>query len=182
MLRARYEEVDLTRDCDMVAVPQGDTVRVDAGTTVVIVQALGDSYTVQVPTLGGLYRIAGHDADALGKLPPAGDDLPAAPVDEAAVRAALREVYDPEIPVNIVDLGLIYDLAIDPLPDARSRVRVRMTLTAPGCGMGQIIADDIKGRLQRLPGVAEAEVEVVWEPPWSAQRITPAARAKLGLE
>ena len=185
----RYEEVALTRDCAVVRIPDGDEATIEAGTPVVITQALGDSFTVQVPTLGGLYRVAGQDADALGKTAPRAVHDAAAklaregtPISPALVLDLLREVYDPEIPVNIVDLGLIYDLAVEPYPGGGSRVRVRMTLTAPGCGMGQIIATDVRTRLESVPGVREAEVEVVWEPPWKPERITPSARARLGLD
>jgi len=185
-MRSRYEEVDFVRDCDVVQVPHGHTVRIEIGTPAVITQALGDSYTIEIPTLGGLYRIAGKDADAIGKDPPLSETEAAAernaPVDEARVLRALKHVYDPEIPVNVVDLGLIYTLSIRPLESGGSAVDVQMTLTAPGCGMGQIISSDVKSRLEALAGVAEAHVDVVWEPPWTAQRISPAGRAKLGLE
>jgi len=185
MARSRYEEIELMRDCEVVQVPHGISLTIDAGTPVLVMQDLGDSFTIQIPTLGGLYRVAGTDADALGKEPPSsgcGDPDPTRPIDIALVQRALKSVYDPEIPVNIIDLGLVYDLRIEPLPAGGSAVHVRMTLTAPGCGMGQIIAADAKSCLERLPGVAEASVEVVWEPPWTAQRISPAGRAKLGLE
>src|SRR5512135_1722004 len=185
-MRNRYEEVDFVRNCDVVQVPQGIHVIVEAGTPAVITQALGESYTIEIPTLGGLYRVAGNDADAIGKDPPLGEAEAAAerdaPVDEARVLRALKDVYDPEIPVNVVDLGLIYDLQIGRHGGGGSTVAVRLTLTAPGCGMGQIIAADVKRRLEALPGVVEANVEVVWEPPWTAQRISSAGRAKLGLD
>jgi probable FeS assembly SUF system protein SufT len=184
----RYEELDLTRDCEAVEIPRGTVVTLAAETPVVITQACGDTYTIQVPTLGGLFRIAGKDADALGKTRPrAALDAAAAlagagqPITEDVVLEALKDVYDPEIPVNIVDLGLIYDLAVTPRAAGGSDVQVHMTLTAPGCGMGQIIATDVKSRLEQLPGVVEAAVEVVWEPPWTPQRISPAGRTKLGI-
>src|SRR5512139_2513311 len=149
-----YEEVELTRDCEMVEVPHGNTVTIPAGTPALITQALGDSYTVQLPTFGGLYKVAGGDADALGKQrgaalgqKPAVTDRPA---DESAIWAELRNVYDPEIPVNIVDLGLIYDMNIEPLAGGGSRVNVKMTLTAPGCGMGRVIAMDAKDRIEHV--------------------------------
>ncbi|MFI5399247.1 MAG: iron-sulfur cluster assembly protein [Candidatus Binatia bacterium] len=118
MVRPRYEEVDFTRDCEVVQIPQGTTVTIEAGTPTVIMQDLGDSYTIQIPTLGGLYRVAGKDADALGKDVPVGasaESDPRKPVDQALVRRVLQSVYDPEIPVNIVDLGLVYALHIEPL-------------------------------------------------------------------
>jgi len=179
----RYEECELTRDCAAVEIPQGTVVTLEAGTPVVITQALGDSYTIQVPTLGGLYRIAGTDADALGKtrrraaLDGAGESIT-----EDIVREVLKEVYDPEIPINVVDLGLIYNLTVTRRAEGGSVVDIQMTLTAPGCGMGQIIATDVKSRLEQLPGVAQATVEIVWEPAWTPQRISPAGRTKLGMD
>ena len=185
----RYEEIDLTRDCEAVAIPQGTVVTLEAETPVVITQACGDSYTIQAPTLGGLFRIAGKDADALGKTRPrAALDAAAAlaqsgqPLTEDVVLEVLKDVYDPEIPINIVDLGLIYDLAITRRVDGGSDVNIQMTLTAPGCGMGQIIATDVKSRLEQLPGVRQAAVEIVWGPPWTPQRISPAGRTKLGMD
>ena len=181
----RYEEVDFIRDCDVVQIPQGILVTVEAATPALVMQTLDDSFTVQIPTLGGLYRLAAKDADAIGKEPPhvAHDaDVSAGPIDEARVRHALKNVYDPEIPVNIIDLGLVYDLSIEPLAAGGSKVCIRMTLTASGCGMGQIIADDVKRRLAHLPGVTAADVEIVWEPPWTPDQISPAGRTKLGLD
>jgi probable FeS assembly SUF system protein SufT len=185
----RHQEVELSRDCEAVQVPHGTLVTLEAETPVVIMQASGDSYTVQAPTLGGLYRIAGKDADALGKaLPQAAREAAAEladagkPITEEVVREALKDVYDPEIPLNVVDLGLIYDLTVQPHADAGSDIAIKMTLTAPGCGMGEIIAADVKSRVEQLPGVARTEVEIVWEPPWTPQRISPAGRARLGLD
>jgi probable FeS assembly SUF system protein SufT len=186
---SRYEEVELTRDCTVVQVPQGTSVVLEAGTPAVITQALGDSYSIQVPTRGGLYRVAAADADALGKTDPRAATAAAAalasagrPITPDLAREALRQVYDPEIPVNVVDLGLIYDLRIDPHPDGGSVVHVSMTLTAPGCGMGQIIAQDVRERLEGLPGVTSATVDVVWEPPWGPHLISPAGRTKLAID
>jgi len=125
----------------------------------------------------------------LGLQPPPAADVEgsgtsseAAGLEPASVWAALKTCYDPEIPVNIVDLGLVYDLQIEPLPSGQSRVDVKMTLTAPGCGMGATIAGDAQQKLLDLPGVAEANVEIVWEPPWHHSRISPAGRAMLGLD
>jgi len=185
----RYEEVELTRDCEAVEIPQGTVVTLEAATPVVITQAFGDSYTVQVPTVGGLYRIAGKDTDALGKTRPraaldaaAALDSAGQPITEDVALEVLKDVYDPEIPVNIVDLGLIYALTVTPRTDGGCNVDIQMTLTAPGCGMGQIIATDVKARLEQLPGVVQADVEIVWEPPWTPQRISPAGRVKLGMD
>src|SRR5262245_37619547 len=150
----RYEEIELQRDCEMIQVPQGNTVMIPAGTAAVITQALGDSYTVQLPTIGGLYKVAGKDADALGKrrtdMHAAHAAAASGKVDEDAVWNELRNVYDPEIPVNIVDLGLVYDMRIEPIPTGGNRVNVKMTLTAPGCGMGTAIAMDAKSCIERV--------------------------------
>ncbi len=177
--------VQLTRDCEAVQIPIGTTLTLPAGTEVDITQTLGGTYTVHAS--GGLYRIATKDADALGmdpaaaaQTPIAGD--PAGPVDEKAVWEILKSCYDPEIPVNIVDLGLVYDLSIEPLPSGRSKVGVKMTLTAPGCGMGGVIAGDAQQKLLDLDGIEEASVEIVWDPPWHQSMISAAGRARLGLE
>ncbi|GIW41657.1 MAG: putative Fe-S cluster assembly protein SufT [Candidatus Binatia bacterium] len=177
-----YEEVELSRDCEAIQVPEGTKVVLPRGTRCTISQALGDSYTVQVPRMG-LFRIAGKDADALGKTPaPSSRERTAGePASEDDVWRALKEVYDPEIPVNIVDLGLVYDLRVEATPAGKRRVRVAMTLTAPGCGMGQVIAMDAKQRIEALPGVEEAQVELVWDPPWNPQMISPEGREKLGI-
>jgi probable FeS assembly SUF system protein SufT len=180
-----YEEIQVRRDCQAVQIPQGTTVTIPAGTAAIVTQSLGGSYTVQVPSLGGLFRVAGHDADALGLVATDAGTAAAAetgPVTDDTVWGVLKHVYDPEIPVNIVDLGLVYDMRIDPLPGGESRVEVKMTLTAPGCGMGQTIAMDAKHRIESLPGVAEADVQVVWDPPWNPHMISAEGRAKLGME
>jgi probable FeS assembly SUF system protein SufT len=180
-----YEEIELSRDVEVVMIPQGVTTTLKAGTPAVITQALGDSYTLQVPTFGGLYRLSGTDADAIGKAPARGDGEPGAdldaPVTEDLVYNQLRHVYDPEIPVNIVELGLIYDLKVEPLATGGSRVEVKMTLTAPGCGMGDIIAQDAQSRIRSLPGVKEADVQVVFDPPWNQQMMSEAAKLELGM-
>ena len=175
------ERVELSREVEAIQVPGGHTVTLEKGWDVVITQSLGGSYTVQVPAYGGLFRIAGKDADALGKEPesapaaaPAGGDL------ERQVWDVLKTCFDPEIPVNIVDLGLVYDMRIAPEGDAR-RVDVKMTLTAPGCGMGTSIAADARYKLLALPGVAGADVQIVWEPPWNPQMISPEGKERLGM-
>ncbi|MGD0948321.1 MAG: putative Fe-S cluster assembly protein SufT [Candidatus Binatia bacterium] len=180
----RYQEVVTTRDCEVVQIPSGYTVLIPAGASVVITQALGDSFTIEVPTLGGLYRVAGADADAISKERPVSADeaAGAGPVSEARIWSALRNVYDPEIPVNIVELGLVYDLRIEPLPAGGSRVHVEMTLTAPGCGMWQIIADEAKRLIEAVPGVTEADVLVVFDPPWNQQMMSEAAKLQLGCD
>ena len=177
------ERVELVRDCEAVQIPFGHTVTLEKGTEVVITQSLGGSYTVQAPTYSGLFRIAGPDADALGK------EAGAAPAEVAAdapdlerqVWDALKTCYDPEIPVNIVDLGLVYDMRVTPSASGGNRVDVRMTLTAPGCGMGNFIGADARQKLLALPGVEEADVEIVWDPPWNPQMISPEGRERLGM-
>ena len=180
--------VELKRDCEAVQIPVGTPVTLPAGTPVDITQTLGGTYTVHAQ--GGLFRIASKDADALGINEPAqslGEAVVdkskhVGPVDEKQVWETLRTCYDPEIPVNIVDLGLVYDMVVEPLPSGNSKVLVKMTLTAPGCGMGGVIAGDAQQKLFDLPGVEEAQVEIVWDPPWHQSMITPAGRAILGLE
>jgi probable FeS assembly SUF system protein SufT len=144
---------------------------------------LGGSYTVHAP--GGLFRIAAADADALGLDSPTGSALSATgdqPVDDKAVWDALRTCFDPEIPVNIVDLGLVYDMHLTKLSGGNSRVDVKMTLTAPGCGMGPAIAGDAQVKLLNLPGIDDAHVEIVWDPPWHHSMITESGRKILGLD
>ena len=182
----RYEEVTTRRDCEMIQIPSGSPVSIPQGTTAVITQALGDSFTVEIPTMGGLFRVAGKDADVLGKARPVAPAEAAAagehrPVDETLILDQLRLVYDPEIPVNIVELGLIYDLRIEPHRAGGSHVMVKMTLTAPGCGMGTVIAADAKYRIESVPGVTEADVEVVFDPPWNQSMMSEAAKLDLGI-
>jgi probable FeS assembly SUF system protein SufT len=177
------EQVELGRDCEAVQIPAGYTVTLPRGTIAIITQSLGGTYTLQVPSLGGLYRISADDADAIGKEAEAATAGPAAAGDlEAQVWAQLKTCYDPEIPVNIVDLGLVYDMRLSDLPDGAKRVDVKMTLTAPGCGMGGHIAQDARQKILALEGVEDAEVEVVWDPPWSPQMISPEGRQLLGMD
>ena len=175
----------LQRDCHAVKIPDGDTFVLPAGTPVAVVQTLGGSFTVEAPSYGGLFRIAGKDADALGlepvEAPAASKTSAPGPVEESAVWDRLRTCYDPEIPVNIVDLGLVYDLRILPRLSGGSRVEVKMTLTAPGCGMGPSIAADAQQKIASLPGVAEAEVRVVWDPPWSYEMMSDEGKKRLGI-
>ena len=172
----------LKRNVEATQIPSGQLVHLPEGTAVTITQSLGGTFTVHASP-GGLYRIAAADADALGKEPVAQAQAVEGPYSEELVWAALREVYDPEIPVNIVDLGLIYDLSTEPVGEGdRRKVTVQMTLTAPGCGMGPALAADARQRVSALPGVAEAEVSLVWDPPWGPERISPEGRVKLGID
>jgi len=176
--------VELTRDCDAVRIPAGDPVILPAGTPVDITQTLGGTFTVHAQ--GGLFRIAAKDADALGLEPASNptpqDALVAGELNEELIWCALRTCFDPEIPVNIVDLGLVYDMKATVLPSGRSSVAVKMTLTAPGCGMGGVIAGDAQQKIQALPGVEEALVEIVWDPPWHHSMISEQGRKILGLD
>jgi len=166
-------------------IPSGDPFVLSKNTRVSITQALGGSYTVA--TDEGLARIEDADADALGLEPAAKKPEAPAPadatfaVDEKAVWDQLRTCYDPEIPVNIVDLGLVYDCVITARENSGARVDIKMTLTAPGCGMGPVIASEAKSKVLGVSGVAEAEVELVWEPAWNQAMISEAGKMKLGL-
>lgn len=171
----------LRRDVSVIRIPSGETLSLPEGTEVIITQALGGSYTIVVPTQAGLFRVSGTDADALGREQHANSVTAPTSYSEGALWDQLRTCYDPEIPVNIVDLGLIYKL------DAQAAgsgvmVRVELTLTAPGCGMGPSIAGEVQRKLLAVPGVATANVELVWDPPWSSERITPEGRVQLGME
>jgi probable FeS assembly SUF system protein SufT len=180
------EPIKLTRDCPVVAVPAGHTLMLPQGTEVTITQSLGGSYTLLVPSYGGLFRLANRDADAIGRetrpaegAAAAGQALTGEALQQA-VWDALKTCFDPEIPVNIVDLGLIYEMDISQLSDG-SRIDVKMTLTAQGCGMGGSIAADARNKLLDLPGVVEADVQVVWDPPWTPEKISSEGRALLGI-
>ena len=177
------ERVELTRDCNAVQIPAGNTVTLEKGVEVFITQALGGTYTLQVPAHGGLFRIQGKDADALGK---AAEDAPTTEVSagdlESMVWEQLKTCFDPEIPVNIVDLGLVYGMDLSAVPEGGHKVDVKMTLTAQGCGMGASIAIDAKQKILSIPGIAEANVDLVWEPPWNPQMISPSGRERLGID
>lgn len=173
--------VSLTRDVLAIQIPSGNQITLPAGTEVLITQQLGDAFTVYVTHQAGLFRIQGADGDALGR------EIAAAtvgdgPYAEEKVWDQLRQCYDPEIPVNIVDLGLIYSVDTDEDESGKGkRISVKMTLTAPGCGMGPTLARDAEQRILTVPGVASANVELVWDPPWSPERISQAGKEKLGM-
>jgi probable FeS assembly SUF system protein SufT len=174
--------LSLTRDIEATQIPSGAVVALPAGTGVLVTQALGGSYTVHVASQAGLFRIAASDADALGQEVAATKTYDG-PFETEKVWAQLRECYDPEIPVNIVDLGLIYSVnCTDDASGQGKRVSVKMTLTAPGCGMGPTLARDAEQRILTVPGVASASVELVWDPPWSPALISPAGKERLGME
>jgi probable FeS assembly SUF system protein SufT len=180
-LQGRPQPIELTRDCAATLIPSGERLQLGRGERVLVTQALGGSFTVQISG-GRLARIAAEDADALGLdapqevLPQASDAF-----NIQQVLDLLRTVYDPEIPVNVVDLGLIYQCAARPLADGSQRVEIKMSMTAPGCGMGDVLKEEARARVQSIPGVSEVEVEIVWEPPWDQSRMSDAARLQLGL-
>jgi probable FeS assembly SUF system protein SufT len=177
----RPQPIELTRDCVATLIPSGERLQLGRGERVLVTQALGGSFTVQI-TQGRLARIAAEDADALGLDAPQGV-LPQAggAFDIQQVLDMLRTVYDPEIPVNVVDLGLIYQCTARPLADGGQRVEIKMSMTAPGCGMGDVLKEEARARVQSIPGVSQVEVEIVWEPPWDQSRMSDAARLQLGL-
>jgi len=182
MYSRNSEPVRFERDCDAVLVPAGDQVTLPAGTVGYITQSLGGSWTVFVE--GNLMRIAGKDADAIGKEPPAPIELPEGATDEDVERLVwqqLRTCFDPEIPVNIVELGLVYAAEVVPRDDGRRDVRVRMTLTAPGCGMGEVLVDDVRSKVELIPTVAEADVELVFDPPWNQTLMSDVAKLETGM-
>ena len=172
----------ISTDCPATAIPAGDAITLAAGAEVDIVQTLGGNVTVR--TDRGLFRVASEHASAIeGFTVAGGGAAPAAGVfSEKAVWDAMRTCFDPEIPVNIVDLGLVYDLSIEKTPSGANAVDVKMTLTAPGCGMGPVIAEDARKKIAALPSVEQAKVHIVWDPVWSPRMISEEGRRSLGLE
>jgi len=190
-MKQKTEQVTMQRDCQAIVIPAGLSTTLRKGSDVLITQSLGDSFTVN--DHGRLLRVAGRDADALGKKAKQTSAV-TAPNSEAStqrqssasqtikqVRAQLKTCYDPEIPVNIVDLGLIYHLDKVELLDGRHLMRITMTLTSAGCGMGAVLAEDIRQKVLTVPGVDAVEVAMVYDPPWSREMMTDAAKLQLGL-
>src|SRR5205809_952597 len=180
------QEFETTRELEVILIPAGQKYTVPAGTKGVITQALGGNYTIA--TAYGLSQVAEKDLDALGLEKPkseAKEKSTAAKtngaVSEDDVWNQLKQCYDPEIPVNIVDLGLVYDCRLTKKDDGGTKVEVKMTLTAPGCGMGPAIAHDAQGKMLSIDGVDEADVQLVWDPPWNQNMISEAGRMKLGM-
>ncbi len=182
--------LELKREVEAIQIPSGDLVRLPLGTKVIITQSLGGTYTVA--TDFGLARIQTKDVDALGIEPAAQDkiseatasssNIPAEASDlEQEVWGQLRGVFDPEIPVNIVDLGLVYDCKVVDTDEGKKRAEVKMTLTAPGCGMGPTIAADAQGRIMTIEDIDDAAVELVWEPAWNQEMISIEGKMKLGM-
>lgn len=177
---ANAEIIYLTRDCYVAMVPSGAKMKLHAGMEVRITQELGNSFTLEI--FGNLGRLDGKDADAIGKkvanpleLLPSGASI------NDQVWAMLKTVFDPEIPVNIVDLGLVYDCQIKEVENDGYEIIITMTLTAPGCGMGPVIADDAKQKLLHIPGVKDAVIDIVFDPPWSREKMSDTAKLELGL-
>lgn len=178
------EPITLSRACDVIEIPSGVRGTLPAGTVVRIMQSLGSGCTVAADR-GYMYRIDAKDADALGlsnevpiQTPPAQEGA----FSEQMVWDQLKTVYDPEIPVNIVDLGLVYSCVIAPLPEGGNKVHIKMSMTAPGCGMGNVLKADVESKLSRLPGVKDVHVEVVFDPPWSPGLMSDAAKLQLGFD
>jgi probable FeS assembly SUF system protein SufT len=177
-------EFSLSRDVEAILIPSGQKFTIPAGTKGVITQALGGSYTIA--TSYGLSRIAEKDLDAMGIEKPQGQPKEKTAktngeVSEDEVWNQLKQCFDPEIPVNIVDLGLVYDCRLSKKDDGGTKVEVKMTLTAPGCGMGPAIAHDAQSKILSIDGVDEADVQLVWDPPWNQNMISEAGRMKLGM-
>ncbi|KPJ82387.1 MAG: FeS assembly SUF system protein SufT [Gammaproteobacteria bacterium SG8_30] len=182
MHRHENEPIVVQRDVQAVIIPAGVEVKLRTGTVGYITQALGGSFTVYVE--GNLFRIAGDDADAIGKEPFKKPELPPGATDEDVrnlVWDQLRTCFDPEIPINVVDLGLIYDCDVQRNEDGSRNVHVKMTLTAPGCGMGDFLAQDVKDKVEAIPTIREAHVDLVFDPPWDRSMMSEAARLETGM-
>lgn len=176
-----WNPVELTRECTATTVPYGDRVILDAGGLVEVVQRLGASITVRTQ-MGALLRIDGTDADALGLDPVEANRVTAGgPFELGQVVDALQQIYDPEIPVSIVELGLVYRCEEVRADDGTRRIEIDMTMTAPGCGMGDVLRADALRAVRSIPGVDDVDVRIVFDPPWNVGRMSEAARLQLGL-
>ncbi|MEO6822716.1 MAG: iron-sulfur cluster assembly protein [Candidatus Nanopelagicales bacterium] len=184
MTSPRYVTVELDRTCVATVIPGGQTMTLEPGERITVVQTLGGSATVQTE-VGYLVRIGADDSAALGLTDsvPSDGKGPAevGPFDVDQVIEQLKNVFDPEIPINVVDLGLIYDCDAYPLDDGGQRIEIRMSMTAPGCGMGDILKEDARTAAESVPGVREVDVELVWDPPWGLERMSESARLQLGM-
>ena len=177
------ESIALRRDVDVVQIPDGTPALLPQGHIVTLFQSLGGNFTVTTES-GHMVRVSGEDADALGKEPPSLGHMESGEAAEAVEKncwEVMKTVFDPEIPVNIVDLGLVYLCQVTPLPEGGNAVQIVMTLTAPGCGMGPILQNDVEQGVKALPGVARANVEVVFDPPWSRDMMSEVAKLELGM-
>lgn len=180
-MRPRREPVIVRRLVTVGRVPDGTPLELEPGTMGQVTQALGSNFTLLVE--GQLVRLKGSDADAIGKPVPDAGAAQADPGEdlEAAIWRTLASCYDPEIPVDIVELGLVYRCELTPLSDRRTRVEIDMTLTAPGCGMGELLAEEVADKVLALPAVGEVKVDMVFDPPWDRSRMSEAAQLALGL-
>ena len=175
-----YEQITLAREVIATAIPSGEPVTLSKDALVTVTQALGGSFTLMNDS-HQLFRLEGKDGDAIGReVQAAPDKVPVDATLEQLVMGELRTCFDPEIPVNVVDLGLVYDVAVTPVEPEGSKVEVKMTLTAPGCGMGDILKRDAEQKIAALPTVKSVSVELVLEPPWDKSRMSEAARLTLG--
>ena len=175
----KQDTIEVTRECEAMLIPSGVKVTIQKGSLVMITQALGNSYTVYVN--GNLARVSGKDGDALGMIildEPDINDLPGTL--EEKIWSVLKTCFDPEIPVNIVDLGLVYECAILPIENGHS-VEIKMTLTAPGCGMGPVLVADIEQKIKNLKNVTEIKVDLVFDPPWNRSMMSDVAKLQLGM-
>ncbi|MGI9258558.1 MAG: putative Fe-S cluster assembly protein SufT [Gammaproteobacteria bacterium] len=182
MYYPQSETVVFSRECDAVLIPAGDPVTLPEGTSGFITQALGGSFTVYIE--GNLFRIAGMDADAIGKEPLRPPEVPADATEEqleTVIWQQMKTCFDPEIPINIVDLGLIYRCELTRDESNKLIVKVDMTLTAPGCGMGDILMEDVREKIEIVPTVERAEVELVFDPLWNQSMMSEEARLEAGL-
>ena len=182
MFGPNTESVTFERDCEVVVIPAGDSITITEGTVGALTQSLGGSFTVYVA--GNLYRVAGKDADAIGYTPVELPKLPADATDddvEKLIWEQMKTVYDPEIPVNIVDLGLVYDCEIELSAEGTRDVAIKMTLTAPGCGMGDILVDDVAAKVELVPTVEKVHVELVFEPAWGFEMMSYEAKLETGM-
>jgi len=182
MANSAADKIELRRDCEAIAVPSGQRQTLTAGTPVRIMQTRGGAFTV-ANEIHAMFRIDGADADALGLAPPKNSAAPVqGPLTEEMVTKALKTVYDPELPVNVVDLGLIYSCEIKADEQGGKNISVRMAMTSPGCGMSNVLKADVETKLKRLPEVGAFHVEVVFDPPWTQARMSEGARLQLGLD
>jgi probable FeS assembly SUF system protein SufT len=182
MYSSSSEPVRFERDCAAKRVPSGEDVTFPVGTIGYLTQALGGSFTVYVD--GELFRVAGDDADAIGKSTPPRPELPAGASDQQVEDLAweqLRTCFDPEIPINIVELGLVYRCEVEPDGVGARRIIVRMTLTAPGCGMGETLVGDVREKLEYIPTISDVDVELVFDPPWNRDMMSEAAKLETGM-
>ncbi|WP_104176718.1 iron-sulfur cluster assembly protein [Cryobacterium sp. Y50] len=178
----RYTIVTLSQNAQATVIPGGQPMLLQAGEEVVVTQTLGDSVTVQT-AMGYLVRISAEDSAALGLIKPGAETVIQndGPFDLDQVLDQLKNVFDPEIPINVVDLGLIYLCQEELLADGSHRVEVKMSMTAPGCGMGDVLKEDARTAIQAVPGVSDIDIELVWDPPWGQDRISEAAKLQLGM-